>query len=109
MKITKEADFAWVCPVCHAEFIPAIDGHYVARNNTSTGLVTVIKGDESALWDAFDCPACGSQAVTRRRLRSVSLDDTENEDTESEVESEDTEGADAETEDAEEVENNDSN
>lgn len=59
------------CPICAHEFQPEKKQHYVSRDLTRTGMVTVIAAtDEPALYDSFDCPQCGCQvnAQTRKRV-----------------------------------------
>jgi len=48
------------CSICSHEFQPEKQQHYVSRDLTRTGMVTVIAAtDEPALYDSFDCPVCG--------------------------------------------------
>lgn len=57
------------CKVCGAEFRPTEEAHYIARDNNKTGAVAVISKDEEKIYDAFDCPVCGSQIIVKERRR----------------------------------------
>lgn len=58
------------CTVCGTEFMPVKKQHYVSRDLTRTGMVTVIAAtDEPALYDSFDCPMCGCQVIAQTRKR----------------------------------------
>lgn len=49
--------------ICGREFEPTAKAHYVARDNTRSGMVVVVSSDEPKLFDTFDCPHCGCQFV----------------------------------------------
>jgi hypothetical protein len=55
--------------VCGKEFELTAEEHYVAREDTQTGLRASLGGEESKLYDAMDCPYCGCQMLLNRRLR----------------------------------------
>ena len=57
------------CGVCGTEFPPTEEGHYIARDNNKTGAVIVISKEEEKIYDAFDCPVCGSQIIAKERRR----------------------------------------
>jgi len=58
------------CSICSHEFQPEKKQHYVSRDLTRTGMVTVIAAtDEPALYDSFDCPVCGCQVIAQNRKR----------------------------------------
>ena len=48
------------CEVCGNEFEEAKENHYIARDKM------VIVG-EPTLYDAYDCPKCGSQIIAKER------------------------------------------
>ena len=50
------------CEVCGNEFEAAKEDHYIARDK---GLFC-----EGDLYDAYDCPKCGSQIIAKERKRS---------------------------------------
>lgn len=56
------------CKVCGCEFPAVADKRYTVRDNTKTSVVTFAQ-DEEKLYDAFDCPMCGCQAVVQERKR----------------------------------------
>lgn len=57
------------CKICGMEF-PAIEKrHYIARDNSRTGAVVAISKDEEKIYDAYDCPMCGSQIIAQERKR----------------------------------------
>ena len=58
------------CDVCGTEF-PAIEKrHYIARDNKEIGLSVVIGSTkEEKIFDAYDCPMCGSQIIAKERKR----------------------------------------
>ena len=66
------------CNVCACEFIPEKYEHYIARDETRTGLSTIAGGVEEKLYDTFDCPQCGCQIVMQERKRRLSLVATNN-------------------------------
>lgn len=49
------------CPVCGYQYAPSADLHYIAQAPTPGGLSAAIGGAPLPLFDAFDCPRCGSQ------------------------------------------------
>lgn len=59
------------CKVCGHEFEPAIENHYIARNEGMTGLMLTAH-EEETLYDAWDCPKCGSQYIAQERKREYS-------------------------------------
>lgn len=64
------------CKVCGKEFIPKSQDRYTARENESKGgLAAALSGESGPeLYDCFDCPQCGCQVVTIRRLERVKDD-----------------------------------
>ena len=57
------------CKICGTEF-PAIEGrHYIARDNNRIGAVVALSRDEEKIYDAYDCPICGSQVIAQERKR----------------------------------------
>lgn len=57
------------CKICGTEF-PALEKmHYIARDNRRAGAVVVISKDEEKIYDAYDCPMCGSQIIAQERKR----------------------------------------
>lgn len=75
------------CKFCGCNFGPTPNLHYIARDNMTTGVSTVIKNDEGNLYDAFDCPFCGCQVIAQERKR-VYVAYVEAEDNEEEIENE---------------------
>lgn len=65
------------CKICGTEFPAVKERHYVARDNTRTGAVAVISKDEEKVYDAYDCPMCGSQIIAQERKRNFEPDDNE--------------------------------
>lgn len=66
------------CKVCGTEFPAIEERHYIARDNTKTGAVVVFSKDEEKIYDAYDCPMCGSQVIAQERKRnfeSYSIDE----------------------------------
>lgn len=58
------------CNVCGKEFEPVFDKHYVARDDGETGLVVALASKpENKLYDVFNCPHCGCQAIAQERKR----------------------------------------
>ena len=80
------------CKICESGLVPHIDKHYIARDRVKTGLAVIVSGDESTLYDAFDCPVCGCQIIAQERKRCDSFqtlgahatDDDDDEDIEEE-------------------------
>lgn len=62
------------CDVCGFSFYPTKNGHYIAREETKTGLCTTISNTEASLYDTFDCPLCGCQHIAAKRLRRYEED-----------------------------------
>lgn len=58
------------CNICGKEFVPVIDKHYIARDDTITGVVTAFKQEERKIYDVFDCPNCGCQVIAQERKRN---------------------------------------
>lgn len=48
------------CKVCGTEFPAIKERHYIARDNSRTGVAIAISKDEEKIYDAYDCPMCGS-------------------------------------------------
>lgn len=67
------------CKVCGCEFEPTIERHYIARSEGMTGLLLTAH-DEEKLYDAWDCPECGSQYIAQERKRVYSAPSNEKED-----------------------------
>ena len=71
------------CKVCGTKFIATCKRHYIARENRVTGLVFGSVSEE-VLYDAFDCPMCGSQIITKERkgnyIPFISTDEEDNND-----------------------------
>ena len=66
------------CKICGTEFPAIEERHYIARDNTKTGAVAVFSKDEEKIYDAYDCPMCGSQVIAQERKRnfeSYSIDE----------------------------------
>ena len=57
------------CVICGRDFPLIIEEHYVSREINQKGIVTVVSGTESKLWDSFDCPHCGCQNRVQQRNR----------------------------------------
>lgn len=57
------------CKVCGNEFAPNVDSHYVSRDKAVTGFKAISGSEEVTLYDTFDCPYCGCQAVVGERKR----------------------------------------
>lgn len=58
------------CEVCGTKFNAIVEKHYIARDNGKTGLTASLGVIEGNLYDAFDCPMCGSQVIAKMRKRS---------------------------------------
>ena len=76
------------CKICGTEFPAIKERHYIARDNNRTGAVVVISKDEEKIYDAYDCPMCGSQIIAQERKRDFEPENigdfSGDEDTESE-------------------------
>ena len=57
------------CKICGTEFPAIEERHYIARDNSCTGAVVVFSKDEEKIYDAYDCPMCGSQIIAQERKR----------------------------------------
>ncbi len=53
------------CEVCDTEFIPTTKDHYTAA--TIGGFFPRTE----AMYDAFDCPQCGSQIIAKERRKKI--------------------------------------
>ena len=63
------------CTVCGRDFPLMVEDHYIARDTEKSGLVPAIAGkQEPELFDAFDCPHCGSQYIAQERKRVCPCD-----------------------------------
>lgn len=64
------------CSVCGTEFPAIRERHYISRNLTKTGVAAAFfSTDEPEIFDSFDCPHCGCQAIAQARKRDfVSCD-----------------------------------
>ena len=51
------------CEVCGNEFEEAKENHYIARDKMAMV-------GEPTVYDAYDCPKCGSQIIAKERKRS---------------------------------------
>lgn len=58
------------CEVCGTKFNAIAEKHYIARDTEKIGLVASFGVTEGNLYDAFDCPMCGSQILAKMRKRS---------------------------------------
>lgn len=59
------------CKTCGFEFEANTENHYIARENALTGGLTSLSSEmEPTLYDAYDCPRCGSQHVVQERKRT---------------------------------------
>ena len=76
------------CKICGTEFPAIKERHYIARDNIKTGAVVVFSKDEEKIYDAYDCPMCGSQIIAQERKMDFEPDNigdfSGDEDTESE-------------------------
>lgn len=62
------------CRVCGKEFIPLNKNRYTAKETVKKGgLASAFSGESESpeTYDCFDCPQCGCQVVTIRRLERV--------------------------------------
>ena len=62
------------CKICGTEFPSIKERHYIARDNNKTGAVVVFSKDEEKIYDAYDCPLCGSQIIAQERKRNFEPD-----------------------------------
>lgn len=63
------------CNICGTEFPPFAEKRYTAKDNKLVGTLTNIVNSEEKLYDAWDCPVCGSQIIAQERKRVYDLDD----------------------------------
>lgn len=61
----------YTCDVCGRDFPLIAEERYTVRGAEKTGLASAFSGEESDLYDAFDCPHCGCQNVMNLRLREL--------------------------------------
>lgn len=59
------------CSICGKRFKPNKENRYEAEELKS--VVGVLTGDNSKVWECFDCPACGCQNKVNTRLPRVHL------------------------------------
>lgn len=62
------------CKICGTEFPAIKERHYIARDNIRTGAFTSISNEEEKIYDAYDCPMCGSQIIAQERKRNFEPD-----------------------------------
>lgn len=62
------------CKICGTEFPAIKERHYIARDNNKTGAVVVFSKGEEKIYDAYDCPLCGSQIIAQERKRNFEPD-----------------------------------
>ena len=62
------------CKFCNMEFEVNKKMHYIARDNRELGLATIASNKEEKIYDAIDCPKCGSQIIIQERKRDFGLD-----------------------------------
>lgn len=60
------------CAICGRDFALIAEETYIARDNTTRGLTTVVSDKEPQLYDAIDCPHCGCQTILQERKRYAS-------------------------------------
>lgn len=60
-----------VCETCGRGFALIAEERYTVRTVEKTGPASAFSGEESDLYDAFDCPHCGCQNVVNLRLREL--------------------------------------
>lgn len=66
------------CKICGTEFPAIKERHYIARDNGKIGLSSAFgSNDEEKIYDAYDCPVCGSQIIAQERKRDFEPDDNE--------------------------------
>jgi len=59
-----------ICTVCGNPFTLKIEELYLVRDTSAGGIINVIAGEKTLMWDAFDCPACGCQNRVHERLEA---------------------------------------
>ena len=62
------------CKICGTEFPAIEERHYIARDNLRTGAFTSISNEEEKIYDAYNCPMCGSQVIAQERKRNFEPD-----------------------------------
>ena len=62
------------CKICGTEFPAIEERHYIARDNIRTGAFTSISNEEEKIYDAYNCPMCGSQIIAQERKRNFEPD-----------------------------------
>lgn len=62
------------CKICGTEFPAIKERHYIARDNIRTGAFTSISNEEEKIYDAYECPMCGSQIIAQERKRNFEPD-----------------------------------
>lgn len=70
------------CNICGTEYDATKDNHYIAREQSKTGISEIISHHEERLFDCFDCPNCGCQNIAQTRHRVLfdwNDDETEDE------------------------------
>lgn len=71
---------AVTCNIC-GRTIPLIyEEHYIASDNSVSGITTIISHEAPQIYDAIDCPHCGCQAILQKRkyaLEDAELNDLE--------------------------------
>lgn len=64
-----------ICEVCGREFPLVASDHYIARDPSIKGALIGLTGhDEPKIYDAFDCPYCGSQSAMQERKYAVATE-----------------------------------
>lgn len=63
------------CKVCKHRFHPTNANHYICRLSIKRGLAAAFGSAEPTLFDAFDCPHCGSQIIAGVRERKYDADE----------------------------------
>lgn len=63
------------CKICGTEFPAIKEKHYIAKDTGMTGAVIAVCNREEKIYDAYDCPMCGSQIIVQERKRNFEPDD----------------------------------
>ena len=63
------------CKICGTEFPAIKEKHYIAKDPGMTGAVIAVCNREEKIYDAYDCPMCGSQIIVQERKRNFEPDD----------------------------------
>lgn len=58
------------CNVCGYQFWPTVERHYIARDDTTSGLSSLGTKVEPKIYDAFNCPKCGCQHIAQQIKRT---------------------------------------